>query len=243
MKIDYNQPDDDFGDASARMTRAIFAEGVERGVLLMRHSAREYWRDVHDLENPLTAEGRSLAARFGASLPDVNLRGYSSPVMRCRETGALAIEASAAAQRGGVISKVRDIEAFGVFYALDQIRMWKGLRKSDGLADYVGQWFAGKVPQSAMMRPQRAVGMVLEVMLDKLTAPAIQAGSPQLDLCVTHDMTFFTMREGAGLEPATGPDVRFMDGLLMYEQDDKVFFASQHGGIVEVDDALMAYAR
>ena len=29
----------------------------------------------------------------------------------------------------------------------------------------------------------------------------------------------------------------------MYEQDDKVFFASQHGGIVEVDDALMAYAR
>ena len=243
MKIDHNQPDDDFGDASARMTRAIFGEGVERGVLLMRHSARKYRRDVHDLENPLTAEGRSLAARFGASLPDVNLRGYSSPVMRCRETGALAIEASAAAQRGGVISKVRDIEAFGVFYALDQIRMWKGLRKSDGLADYVGQWFAGKVPQSAMMRPQRAVGMVLEVMLDKLTAPAIQAGTPQLDLCVTHDMTIFTMREGAGLEPATGPDVRFMDGLLMYEQDDKVFFASQHGGIVEVDDALMAYAR
>ena len=243
MKIDHNQPDDDFGDASARMTRAIFGEGVERGVLLMRHSAREYRRDVHDLENPLTAEGRSLAARFGGSLPDVNLRGYSSPVMRCRETGALAIEASAAAQRGGVISKVRDIEAFGVFYALDQIRMWKGLRKSDGLADYVGQWFAGKVPQSAMMRPQRAVGMVLEVMLDKLTAPAIQAGTPQLDLCVTHDMTIFTMREGAGLEPATGPDVRFMDGLLMYEQDDKVFFASQHGGIVEVDDALMAYAR
>ena len=243
MKIDYNQPDDDFGDASARMTRAIFGEGVERGVLLMRHSAREYRRDVHDLENPLTAEGRSLAARFGASLPDVNLRGYSSPVMRCRETGALVIEASAAAQRGGVISKVRDIEAFGVFYALDQIRMWKGLRKSDGLADYVGQWFAGKVPQSAMMRPQRAVGMVLEVMLDKLTAPAIQAGTPQLDLCVTHDMTIFTMREGVGLEPVTGPDVRFMDGLLMYEQDDKVFFASQHGGIVEVDDALMAYAR
>ena len=243
MKIDYNQPDDDFGDASARMTRAIFGEGVERGVLLMRHSAREYRRDVHDLENPLTAEGRSLAARFGASLPDVNLRGYSSPVMRCRETGALAIEASAAAQRGGMISKVRDIEAFGVFYALDQIRMWKGLRKSDGLADYVGQWFAGKVPQSAMMRPQRAVGMVLEVMLDKLTAPAIQAGKPQLDLCVTHDMTIFTMREGVGLEPVTGPDVRFMDGLLMYEQDDKVFFASQHGGIVEVDDALMAYAR
>jgi hypothetical protein len=184
-----------------------------------------------------------LAARFGAALPDVNLRGYSSPVTRCRDTGALAIEASTAAQRGGVISKVRDIEAFGVFYALDQIRMWKGLHKSNGLADYVGQWFAGKVPQSVLMRPQRAVGMVLEVMLDKLNAPAIEAGTPQLDLCVTHDMTIFTMRQGAGLEPVTGPDVRFMDGLLMYERDNKVFFASQHGGIVEVDDALMGYAR
>ena len=66
--------------------------------------------------------------------------------MRRRETGALAIAASTASKRGGVISKVRDIEAFGVFYALDQIRMWKGLRKSDGLADYVGQWFASEVP-------------------------------------------------------------------------------------------------
>ena len=94
MKIDYNQPDDDFGDASARMTRAVFAEGVERAVLLMRHSAREYRRDIHDLENPLTDAGRALAARFGAALPDVNLRGYSSPVTRCRDTALLAIDAS-----------------------------------------------------------------------------------------------------------------------------------------------------
>ena len=55
--------------------------------------------------------------------------------------------------------------------------------------------------------------MVLEVMLDKLTAPAIQAGTPQLDLCVTHDMTIFTMREGAGLEPVTGPDVKIYGWL------------------------------
>ncbi len=38
-------------------------------------------------------------------------------------------------------------------------------------------------------------------------------------------------------------DVKFMDGLLMYERDGRVLFASQHGGIVEVDEALMGYAR
>ena len=99
MKIDYNQPDDDFGDASARMTMAVFAEGVERAVLLMRHSAREYRRDIHDLENPLTDAGRALAARFGAALPDVNLRGYSSPVTRCRDTALLAGKTTAGSDR------------------------------------------------------------------------------------------------------------------------------------------------
>lgn len=243
MNNHYNQPDDTFGDATARMTRAVFSEGVDRAVLLMRHSAREYRRDIHDLENPLTDEGRRLAARFGTQLPDVNLRGYSSPVKRCTDTGTLAIGASTAARRGGVVSRVRDVEAFGVFYALDQIRMWKGLRDAGGLASYVGGWFAGDVPLSAMMHPHRAVAMVLEVMLDKLRAPATEAGQRQLDLCVTHDMTIFTMRHGAGLEPVDAEDVRFMDGLILFEKDAKVYFASQHGGVVEVDDALMAHSR
>ena len=243
MNNHYNQPDDTFGDATARMTRAVFSEGVDRAVLLMRHSAREYRRDIHDLENPLTEEGRALAARFGTQLPDVNLRGYSSPVKRCTDTGTLAIGASSAAGRGGVVSRVRDVEAFGVFYALDQIRMWKGLRDAGGLANYVGGWFAGDVSQAAMMNPHRAVAMVLEVMLDKLRAPATEAGQRQLDLCVTHDMTIFTMRHGAGLETVDAEDVKFMDGLILVEKDAKVYFASQHGGMVEVDDALMAHSR
>jgi hypothetical protein len=29
----------------------------------------------------------------------------------------------------------------------------------------------------------------------------------------------------------------------MFEKDAKVYFASQHGGMVEVDDALMAHSR
>lgn len=243
MNTHYNQPEDTYGDATARLTEDVFADGVDRAVLLMRHSAREYRRDVHDLENPLTEEGRDLASRFGSRLPDVNLRGYASPVKRCIDTGSLAIGASTAAARGGVVEQVRSIEAFGVFYALDQIRMWKGLHQSQGLASYVGSWFAGDIPQAVMMHPRRAVAMVLEVMLDKLRAPAMDPTKPQLDLCVTHDMTVFTMRHGAGLEPVDAHDVRFMDGLVMFEKAGKVFFASQHGAVIEVDDKLLAYSR
>ena len=49
--------------------------------------------------------------------------------------------------------------------------------------------------------------MVLEVMLDKLRAPATHSGKSNWILCVTHDMTIFTMRHGAGLEPVDAEDV------------------------------------
>jgi hypothetical protein len=244
MNNHYNQPDDTFGDATARMTRAVFSEGVDRAVLLMRHSAREYRRDIHDLENPLTEEGRALAARFGTQLPDVNLRGYSSPVKRCtgyRHLGHWRIQCRRAGWCGQSVCVTWRRLAFSM--RLDQIRMWKGLRDAGGLANYVGGWFAGDVSQAAMMNPHRAVAMVLEVMLDKLRAPATEAGQRQLDLCVTHDMTIFTMRHGAGLETVDAEDVKFMDGLILFEKDAKVYFASQHGGVVEVDDALMAHSR
>ena len=52
---------DQYGITTAAMVNETFAQGVERGVLLMRHSAREFRRDIHDLENPLTDHGRGLA--------------------------------------------------------------------------------------------------------------------------------------------------------------------------------------
>ena len=53
------------------MLEARLAEGMERGVLLLRHSAREYRRDIHDLENPLTEE--SSTAKSHALLPGEHL--------------------------------------------------------------------------------------------------------------------------------------------------------------------------
>ena len=84
--------------------------------------------------------------------------------------------------------------------------MWKGLRDVGALRTTL---VAGS-PAMCLRRhdePHRAVAMVLEVMLDKLRAPANEAGQKQLDLCVTHDMTIFTMRHGAGLEPVDAEDV------------------------------------
>ena len=51
------------------------------------------------------------------------------------------------------------------------------------------------------------------------------------------------MRHGSGLEPVDAEDVKFMDGLLMFEKGNRVYFASQHGGVVEIDEALLAHSR
>ena len=237
---------DQYGLATADMVNEVFAQGVQRGVLLMRHSAREYRRGIHDLENPLTDHGRGLAKKLGKNLsPDINCRAYASPPHRCIETGECVLTGmNARGQTSGLedagLPKVRPLEALGVFYALDQIRMWKGLRSAGGLAGYIQTWFDGEIAPDVMMRPRQAVAMVLEVMLGKLDAEPTEAGVKQLDLCVTHDMTVYTVRHGAGLESLSAAPVDFLDGLLLYRQDDVLMLQSHYGSCVQVTEQMLS---
>jgi hypothetical protein len=221
---------DHYGQGTAELVRRVFDEGADRAVLLMRHSAREFNRDIHDLLNPLTEHGRALCVNLGRELPkDVHVKGYASPPERCMETARIVIDAHV--EHGGEGGRTRPVEGLGVFYSLDQMKMWKGLRESDGLADYVGRWFAGELPRDAMMPPNVAVDMIVEVLASKLLAPGADR---QLDLCVSHDMTVYTVRHHVGLEPVTGPEVEFLDGLILYTNGDDLRLASHHGGEVVI---------
>lgn len=219
-----------FGKATALMVTDAVDRGMERGILLMRHSARTFHKDIHDLENRLTDHGRTLCTELGTLLPkSLYLRGYASPPHRCMETAELTLSSHASA--GGLVGRTRPVEALGVFYALDQQKMWKGMSLSNGLADYVSRWFEGDVPEDAMMPADTAVAMLLRVLLAKLQEPQQM---PSLDVCVTHDISVFTLRHGVGLEPVDGPTVEFLDGLLLFERDQKFWIRSHHGGEVEV---------
>ncbi len=219
-----------YGTATAALVEATFAEGVDRAVLLMRHSARTFDPDLHDLLNPLTEHGRSLCRQLGAALPKgVHVRGYASPPERCVETAEIVIDAHSSG--GGSGGRTRPVEALGVFYALDQQKMWKGLRAAGGLPAYIASWFEGQVPSDAMMPAELAVQMVLRVLLTKLRATG---DARQLDLCVSHDMSVYTVRHGVGLEPLHGPLVEFLDGLLLFERQGQVIMRSQHGGEVSL---------
>lgn len=214
-----------YGDSALEMISEALADGVDHAAVLLRHSARTFKDGLHDLDNQLTDEGRALCHRLGRRLPkDLTLRAYASPAHRCLETAQLILEAHEA--EGGAITRHRPMEALGVFYALDQMKMWKGMEAAGGMANYLQSWVAGAVPADAMMPAQWAARLVLGCMAEKLAAPVAR---PQLDLHVSHDFTLHLLRSALLGEPADGPPVEFLDGLVVWQAEGALWLKSQHG--------------
>ena len=223
------------GDAALAMVEEVLADGVDHAALLLRHSARTFEPELHDLDNLLTDEGRALCRRLGRRLPkELTLRAYASPAQRCMETAQLVLEAHRAER--GRITRHRPMEALGVFYALDQMKMWKGLQAAGGMAGYLQGWMAGTVPADAMMPAHWAARLVLRSMTEKLIRPVAH---PQLDLHVSHDITLYLLRAELLGEPVDGPPVAFLDGLLVWRAQGALWLKSQHGPPQRVSDELI----
>lgn len=214
------------GDATVELLERLRDRGPRHFALLMRHSARTFEPGLHDLENQLTAAGRDLALSLGRRLPrDAVLRGYASPPARCMETAELVLEGHR--QAGGNATRHRPLEALGVFYALDQMKMWQTLQAAGGLAPFVAAWVRGELPPDALMPAALAARLLQGVLADKLDR---RLGDDQIDLCVTHDMTLYLMRQVLLDEPASGPAVGFLDALAFYRDDHgALWVCSQHG--------------
>lgn len=221
-----------YGDATVELVERVFQGDARHAVVLMRHSAREFAPDRHDLENPLTAHGRERARDLGGRLPKaLTLRGYASPPERCMETAALILEGHE--HGGGPVTRHRPLEALGVFYALDQMKMWKAMTAAGGLVPFIGEWVGGRTPADVMMPAELAARLILKVLASKLEQPVAQA---QLDLCVSHDMTLYLLREVLLDEPAHGPEVGFLDALVLYpDAGGSLWFASHHGSPQRVE--------
>ena len=183
--------------------------------------------------------GRALCRRFGQALPkELMLRGYASPAERCLETAKLILEAHR--QDGGGVTRHRPVEALGVFYVLDQMKMWRGMEQAGGGTAYLRKWFDGQVPADVMMPPELAARLLLRVMVEKgalnqgarAGAPRMElvaVGQPQLDLCVSHDMTLYLLRDQLLGEPVDGPAVEFLDGLIAWRDQETLWLKSLQG--------------
>ena len=178
------------GDSTVELVKEVSDRGVDYIVLLMRHSAREYAPGKHDLLNPLTDEGRVLAKNMGEKLPKhLKLRGYASPPERCIETSELV--SNGHKSMGGEISRTRALEALGVFYVLDQMKMYMAMQEYGGMVPLIENWFSGKIAEDIMMSPDLASRILGRLIKEKLM---VGAKRPQLDILVSHDFTLFTIK-------------------------------------------------
>ena len=222
------------GDGSVELIGNVFAGGVDHAAALLRHSAREYNPDMHDLLNPLTDAGRGLCERFGARLDkSLTLRGYASPAERCVETAELILGAHRA--QGGGATRCRPVEGLGVFYVLDQMKMWQAMQQAGGMAGYLRAWFEGAAPEDAMVPADLAARLVLRVMTGKLATPVAK---PQLDILITHDITLHLVRDRLLGEPVEGPEVEFLDALVAFRRDGAWWLRSRHGPARQVSPDL-----
>ena len=226
----------DYGGVALALVEEVFSgpSPVSRAALLVRHSAREYNRDVHDMENPLTDPGRDFCRRLGRALPKtLCLRGYHSPAGRCAETAELILDTHTA--HGGKATRARAVEALGVFYALDQRKMWKALQAGDGLKDFVHAWGQGTVAADAMIPAAQTAQLLLRSTLHRLRAAT---DAPQLDLCVSHDLTLYLLKDQLLGQNPREVETEYLDALVLYEADERVWLKSRHGPAQDVSAQL-----
>jgi broad specificity phosphatase PhoE len=212
-----------YGVSMARALGELRGTGVHRTVAVIRHSAREFDPERHDLENPLTEHGRTCAQAFGGALPrDVFARAYASPVARCVETAALALDGHRAA--GGDTGRHRTVEGLGLFYILDQMKMFRTMtspREDEG--DFMRDWFEGRMPPDIMMPPRHSAEIMVRLLVAKLEQ---QRGhdQPTLDLCVTHDLSIYLLKDRVlGLRHEQHGQVEFLDGLVVFERESNIW--------------------
>ncbi|MGY8854536.1 MAG: histidine phosphatase family protein [Pseudomonadales bacterium] len=223
------------GNTTTELIETLTNEGVDHIVLLMRHSAREYAPGKHDLLNPLTDEGRDLARDMGKRLPKgLVVRGYTSPAERCVETAGLIMSGYAAAE--GQILRNRVVEALGVFYVLDQIKMFKSMQAEGGMIGFLQRWFDGGIARDILMPADLAARLVGGLAKEKLSQTG---GEPRLDLLVSHDFTLYTIKDQLLKQGINRyPDVHYLDGVAFFNRDGKTFIQSHHEPAIELDVSL-----
>jgi broad specificity phosphatase PhoE len=223
----------EYGDSAIELVEEVRSLGVNHMVLLMRHSAREFEPGRHDLENPLTDEGRSLAQRFGEKLPkELRIRGYASPVERCLETADFILKGHS--EKGGESTRVRPVEALGVFYVLDQQKMFKSMQSLNaGHHRFMDHWYDGQVPLDIMMPARIAANTVADLAREKIRHPI---SDNQLDIMVSHDMTLYTIKDQIlGQNFDSHGEVEFLDGVIFYQLDGQPFIKSHQGAEILLD--------
>ena len=203
------------------------------GVLLLRHSARDYLAELHDFENELTALGKQRSVECGQLLAEriARPRGLkftiaSSPIKRCRQTLGKIVEGIQSA--GGKISgteTVPVVEGLGLFYLLDQAAFFTKLDEV-GAYSFVRSWQENETAHDMILPACNTADAILGLAADRLR----KLDNRAVDILVTHDLTLYLLREQLfGVRHEDAEIIRYLDALLLYRAADGQVVGQMHG--------------
>ena len=130
-------------------------------------------------------------------------------------------------------ARTRALEALGVFYVLDQMKMYMAMQESGGMLPLLEKWFSGRIAEDIMMSPDVASRILGRLIKEKLM---VGAKLPQLDILVSHDFTLFTIKNHLlGQTIDQYPAVDYLDGIAFFIKDQKIFAQSHHEPAKEIN--------
>lgn len=217
----------EFGHSTISLIHQLADQGVKPAGVIMRHSARTFLSGLHDLDNDLTDKGRDFSHAFGRKLPkSYRLRAYASPPRRCGETAELILRGHA--DSGGEVTRARPLEVLSVFYALDQMKMFRILREAGDLRGYISRWVRGALPPDVAMDAHQSASMIMRALAAKLSERPEEA---RLDAHVSHDMTIHLLKACLlGETPEMAEPVEFLEGIVYAFDEGALVMHSTTGG-------------
>ncbi|GIT39026.1 MAG: hypothetical protein Ct9H300mP8_02220 [Gammaproteobacteria bacterium] len=93
--------------------------------------------------------------------------------------------------------------------------MYRVMRDTGSLQQFVSAWSDRAIPQDALIPAQEAARILMRVVSEKLSQSVAEK---QIDVCVSHDLSLYPVRDRLLSEsPDQGP-VEFLDALLAFRR-------------------------
>lgn len=223
---------EDFGLNTVKTINTLKSQGIDRMLVVVRHSARFYRPDMPRLEPflGLTEEGKDYAHRLGVKLPiDTGLRLFSSPVGRCIETAYLVDKGNTAA--GGRCETNKIKPKLTAFYVKDIEKIFQRIRERT-VSGFFRDWFDGKVPEEVMSDPLETKNIILRLLIDLLK----ETTEPKIDIAVSHDWYLYVLKEHFLKQPLEEcGQVQYLEGAALFENQGELFIVNHQSKPVPVE--------
>ena len=219
-------------EKTASLIRRLNSQGIDKLFVVLRHSARNYHEDITmEPFMSLTDKGRAMAFQMGSSLPEnFSIRFFSSYIGRCIETAYL-LDKGFVKKTGAMTENNRVTDIMAPFYVNDLSKLADIIMSRD-LFVFIREWINVHIPESILMPPKEAARKMFKFMVCSLW----ESEKNTLQISVTHDWNLYLLKEfGLGLAHEEYGKVSYLEGIVLFEQDGKIYITNHQKDPVILD--------